>query len=296
VSRIPRALALAAAAALVALSTALPTAARADVPIPLVAAPFNAPLCPGQTLADPQDAGPGAVVPDLTLVFGDRLDQYNAGGVVVLYDYAGENRSDGGYPPLCGVRHVAGVGAVSEWMFCTDLFSNVCGSTGANGELLDDVGNPMAPLADLGSRNPKLTDDEEKIIAYLVRHGHAFTVPPANAGGAVVPSGVARADGTSLERLALQELIWCVSDGPTGWAELDKVCNAMIDATEQARILSLVPDAPVVDLSLGTTSTDPLAFGETVVVTLRTNVYEQPIDLTAAGLVGTLTVLSGPAT
>jgi hypothetical protein len=289
----------AAVAAFIALGVAVPAAARADIPSPLVTVPFNAAECPGETASDPTDSQPSPittdVIPDLTLVFGDRLDQYNAGGVVVLYDSAGDNRTDDAYPPLCGVRHVNG-GPVSEWMFCTDLWAHTCGRMGAAGGLVDSAGDPMAPLAELGSRNARLTDDQEKIIAYLVRHGYAFTVPLAN-GGYPLPSGFARADGTTDERYALQELVWCVSDDPAGWPELDAVCRDAMDAAEQAHILSLVPDVPVVELDLDSASgSTALAIGETAVVTLRTNLYHQPIDLVASGVPGDLTVLSGPAT
>jgi hypothetical protein len=275
-----------------------PAAAWADIPAPPAAAPFPAPTCPGTTHSDPKTAVATLhttdVIPDLTSVFGDRLARYNAGEVVPLYDFAGQNRLDGGYPPLCGVRYVEEVGGpVSEWMFCTDLYSHTCARMGPLGGLVDDLGVPMAGLAELGTRNPRLDDDQEKVIAFLVRHGHPFTVPTTT--GQVLASGVARADGDSHERAALQELIWCVSDDPSGWPALAAVCAAIMDSAEQARIRALVPDVPVVELDLGAAAT-PLAFGETAVITLRTNLYHQPIDLAATGVAGELTVLSGPAT
>ena len=274
--------------------------AAADVP-PVPVADFTAPLCPGQTTFDPT-ARPGTEpIPNLARVFaGPRLDDFNAGETVLLYDSLGMNPDTGGYPPVCATRYVAGVGAVSEWLFCTDLYSHTCGRSGSTGALVDEDGDPMPGLRDIGTTNPRLGPDpitraeQEKIIAYLVRHGHPYDVIPTQSTS-LLPDLSARADGTTDQRTALQDLIWCISDPNSGWAALEAVCDAVMDATEQQRILAMIPDVPVVELDL-VSPTATLAVGDTATITLHTNLYNQPIALVSTGAAGTLSVLSGPAT
>lgn len=89
-----------------------------DTPEPPVDAPFTAPTCAGDTFEDPTNNAGFAVV-DLTHVFGARLDTYNAGSPVPLYDAFGGSVLldeddqvvvDGSgdfypaYPPLCATR------------------------------------------------------------------------------------------------------------------------------------------------------------------------------------------------
>ncbi|MFI5425527.1 hypothetical protein [Aeromicrobium sp. UC242_57] len=120
------------------------------MPSPAVAAAFDAPRCDGTTSRDPA-TGDGDV-DNLLSVFGGRLAAYNAGGVVPLYDSSGY--ATGAYPPLCGVRYVASAGGpVSEWMFCTDLKSHVCGDTDEDGNLTEGS-TPVDPLEKKATNPP----------------------------------------------------------------------------------------------------------------------------------------------
>lgn len=256
-----------------------PTAANAVAP-PAPVAEFNAPLCEGETTYDPKDAD--GAVPDLTRVFGQRLTDYNNGQVAVLYNNRGANAS--GSVPACGTRYVDGIGAVSEWMFCTDYDAHTCTETDEDGNLLDEDGNLIGGKIPVAS-NPDLTPDEEKIIAYLIQHGHKYI----EKGNTLPDASIATSD----TRLELQNLIWCVSDSPN-WA----VCNDNMNEAEKARILTLIPDEPTIELSLSETDDDDetLAVGDTAKFSLSTNLYEQAITLELSGVAGTLAVISGPAT
>lgn len=271
-------------------------AAQAAPPVVQVlpAAAFNAPRCEGTTQLDPtQDLGP---VTDLTKVFGQRLTDYNNGQAVVLYDAFGEN-TDNGYPALCGTHFVAGVGAVSEWMFCTDIWSHVCSGTDAGGNLVD-VDGTVIPGMDPKSGNPKLSNDQEKLVAYLIQNGHSYS------GTGYYDFGATQAvqNGNSNERASLQSLVWCISD-PVDLAAHNSVyevqrqttCADNMGPAEQARLLTLIPNAPTVQLAF-TDSGSTLQVGDTATFTLTTNLYNQPIDLSASGVAGTLKVSSGNAT
>lgn len=268
---------------------------RADAaPIPNpVGSPFTADACPGSTQFDPVAAG--GSVPDLTLVFGQRLAEYNNGQIVPLYDAYGRNELDG-YPAVCGVRFVAGVGAVSEWMFCTDYFSHVCSGVDGGGNLLNINGDPIAGMDPL-TGNPKIAGTPaERIVAYLVNAVHSY------AGVGYFDFGTAteaRADGTSDERAALQVLIWCLSDPPAPGAvgtegERAATCANNMSPTEQTRILALIPSAPTVSLALTAPSTS-LPVGDTATFSLTTNLFNQPISLVTSGT-DPVQVISGPAT
>jgi hypothetical protein len=260
--------------------------------------PFIAPSCPGQTDSNPSpEAEPGNESPvNLREVFGARLEAYNAGHVVPLYDYAGYAYDS--YPPLCGVRYVPSLGEpVAEWMFCTDLDSKVCGDMLPDGSLAEGT-DRVDPLDKLPV-NPKLSADQEKIIAYLVQHGYSYTgVGDQSWGGTTF----ARSDGSSAERAALQTLIWCVSDWDASQAPSEsdtgftKTCQASMNSTEQARILSMIPQEPTVSLELSGEERE-LTVDDTASFQLRTNLFNQPISLrtTASGDVN-LTVCEGSAT
>jgi len=270
-------------------ATAVP--ALADAPeIPV--AEFSAPTCVGETShPDPTNA-PGPVS-DLTRVFGQRLDDYNNGQVVVLYDTFGANSLDG-YPAVCGTRYVEGVGAVSEWMFCTDIWSHVCSGVNEHGDLLDYDGTPIAGLVPL-SGNPKLSADQEKLIAWLIQNGHSYS-------GTGYYDYATRAvqDGNSMERASLQVLVWCISDpvdpATTNPTELDRqaTCTENMSPAEQEYLLAQIPDDPTIVLALSNGETD-LAVGETASFELETNLYDQPISVAVGGVAGELVVSSGPA-
>jgi hypothetical protein len=265
--------------------------AQADTPAPPVTA-FSAPLCAGQTDDDPR-AAVGAVS-DLTSVFGARLTEYNSGEVVALYDSYGDNSLDA-YPAICGTRYVDGVGPVSEWMFCTDIFSHVCSGVNAAGELLDIDGDPI-PGLEPKSGNSKLDADQEKLITWLIRHGHSY----AGSGYYDWGTTTAAQDGATVERNALQTLIWCISDAPdpadarASEQERAQTCADSMPPAEQARLLAQIPDDPTVTIAFGGSGTT-LAIGQTADLELTTNLYDQPITLDVSGVTGDLAVASGPA-
>lgn len=265
------------------------SSSRADTPAEDVPE-FLADACPGSTLFEPTEADPP--VPNLLRVFGQRLDDYNDGRVAVLYDsYGSQDEYPHGattftaYPPLCGTRFVAdssapsGGRAVSEWMFCTDRHSDVCGGTDPDGNLLSygDIVNPLDPL----SSNPKLVDrpEDEKLIAYLIQHGHSYAGVGDQAWGGV---DQAYAAGSTDNRNALQTLVWCISDpaDPGSTSGFAQTCEANMDADEQARLLALIPEVPTLELAFGGGGSSYRP-GETATVALTTNLYHQPITVTA---------------
>ncbi|WP_300678961.1 class F sortase [Nocardioides sp.] len=256
-----------------------------DAP-PVAATAFTAPLCSGTTTSDPADvpAADHDGYTDLTQVFGARLTSYNKGNVVPLYDTTGWG--DATYPPLCGVYYDAATNSPkSVWMFCTDVDKHACGDIGPGGTLQDGT-------TDVGEMNDKpgnarLTADQQAVIAWLITNGHDFSY-----------TGFAsHADQSTYDtRNALQYLVWCISDESTIEADFPGLCTTNISAAEQASILTKVPARSVVDLNLASSGT-PVRVGQTRTISLTTNVYNQPITLTATGTAsGTLTVCSGSAT
>lgn len=265
--------------------------ARAGDAPPAPVGPFNAPLCEGTTDDDPTQVDPAyhAGYTDLTAVFGARLDSYNKGNVVPLYDTTGN--ASGTYPPLCGTYYDPETNsAKSVWMFCTDIDAHVCGDIGPGGTL-HDAGQDVGELIDQAN-NPRLTADQERIIAWLITRGYDY-VP----NGGMNDTGATAADKTTTaNRMALQNLIWCVSDPDFAFGPFQAVCAENLPPSEQAEILTKVPGTAVVNLSL--TSQDAAAtVGRRHVITLQTNVFNQPIRLTATGTAaGTLQVCEGPGT
>ena len=262
-------------------------AARADAPDPPVAGEFNAPTCLGGTLFDPVDNA-GMAVPDTSLIFGERLTSYNEGRIVPLYDAFGgsvlisadgTNTGEAAYPPLCGTRYESSVGGpVSEWMFCTDRHAMSCGDTNELGQLVDDNGdvvNPMNPLP----TNAKLSADQEKLIAYLIQHGHDYV---GTGDQEFNNASTATAHGDSWERAALQTLVWCISDPATDGSDFAAACATNLPDAEQQRLLQLIPDVPELLLDLDAT-TGTLYVGGTAQFEVTTNIYNQPIELTLGG-------------
>lgn len=259
------------------------TAASADVPTPGVSEPFNAPLCASSpvngTASDPTDAD--GAISDLTTVFGARLDAYNAGKVVPLYDSWGMNA--GAFPPLCGTRYVESAGGpVSEWMFCTDMMSHTCGETLEDGSLVGERNDggliPISPL-EPQVKNPKLSAEQERVISYLVQNDHSYT---GFGGYESYGATTATANQGSNERVALQYLIWCISDpNHPELAGFDQTCEFNMGLAEQNRILALTPQNASVSLAFSG-SNQNLAVGQTVQFVLTTNVYNQPISVTSS--------------
>lgn len=289
--RLPAAIAIALSALLAIAMLAfvpLSPASAATGPGPAIAASSFSITCPGTTLRNPA-LGEGAVA-DLTRVSGKRLADYNAGHAVPLYDFDGFNTQP--YPPLCGVHYDAATDApVAEWMFCTDLKAKVCGETNAAGELIErHPVNGVSTETIVGAMesqvgNARLTSEQSRIIAYLIRNGHSYAGIGSQTWGGVTN---AVSNATSNERAALQTLIWCVSDAPAApsGSGLFETCQANMGTAEMARILALTPESPALTLNFDT-ATQTVAAGGTARVTLTTNVYEQPITLnsTPAGAV-----------
>ncbi|MDT0202343.1 thioester domain-containing protein [Nocardioides sp. AE5] len=273
--------------------------AQADMP-PTPVAEFQAPECVGETDFDPTVNS--EAVPDSTLVFGARVTSYNGGHIVPLYDAFGGTvlvRGDGtvsdeeAYPPICGTRYVASVGGpVSEWMFCTDRTSQSCGDTDAAGNVVDGDGVILNPMASLAG-NPRLSSDQERLIAYLIQNGHPYHGTGDQAWGGV---DEARADAGTRERVALQTLIWCISDPAPGGSDFSTTCADNMDTAEQERLLRMIPMDPELVLDLDAAST-ALEVGDTARFRLRTNVFHQPIALTTGGTAAPVwSVCEGDAT
>lgn len=261
--------------------------ASADTPPATDLQPFTAPTCAGDTMYDPT-ANTGYAVNDLTQVFGERLTSYKAGHIVPLYDAfggsvlltdTGDNTGEAGYPPVCGVRYVASLQkAVSEWMFCTDREAQACGDTDAKGDLVDKDGNPINPLTTL-TRNPRLSADQEAIIAHLIQKGHSYS---GVGNQSWEDATEARSDAGSNERLALQTLVWCVSDPSTEPSNFTTTCENNMNAAEQARILAMTPPTPALTVT-PVSAQSTLAVGATARFTLSTNVFHQPIQVVTDG-------------
>lgn len=261
---------------------------------------FYAPECAGTTLEDPKNQVPPGgdnasdpnFVPNLTRIWGERLEQYNTGNIVVLYDSFGGNQLNG-YPAVCGTRYVDGIGAVSEWMFCTDIFSHVCSGVNGEGSLVNADGDRIDGVAPVES-NPKLDADKEKIIAWLIQHGYPYAQGFGDYDWGVTE---ATAHGDSMSRSALQTLVWCISDpvaADASGSELDRqqTCEASMSTSMQDAILAQIPDDPTITLALSGGGTT-LEVGDTATFSLTTNLYNQPIKLNLSGPAGTLSVSSG---
>lgn len=202
------------------------------------------------------------------------------GGSVLLTD-EGVNTDDAAYPPLCGTRYVASIdAAVSEWMFCTDRDSQTCGDTDAEGRLVGRDGNPVNQMTGLDA-NPKLTSDQERLIAYLIQHGHSYEGTGSQSWGGAT---VARSDIGTNERNALQTLVWCISDPPAVGDDEDysQTCADNMDQGEQSRLLAMIPESPELQLAFSDSVTS-LAVGAIGRFTLSTNVLNQPITVSFDG-------------
>ena len=252
----------------------------------------------GETDDDPASAtGP---VSNLLSVFGDRLDSYNAGNVVPLYDAYGTNDAavpGGGYPPVCGVRYDAATnGPISEWMFCTDYTSLVCSGVNAQGQLVDKDGNVL-PWKTNVPGNPKLDPETEKMIVALINGSWSYS----GTGYFDFPdTSVAQTDGSSNQRVALQELVWCLTDPPSSSAtgteaERYATCEDSMSDERQAEILASVPDAPEFSVALEGSGSG-LVVGDTATFIVETNILNRGIEITVTGPANALTVVSGPAT
>lgn len=256
---------------------------------------FQAPLCEGTLNDDPTSQDPElSPVEDVTLVWGKRLDAYNDGLVVPLYDSWGGHDLNG-YPPVCATRYVEEAGGpVSEWMYCTDIHSKVCSGTSEDGGLVNAHGDEIDFPGEL-SGNPRLTDDQENIISWLIHNGYPYTGYGDYAWDTTFASN---ADFES--RAALQTLIWCVSDpvtshDPASEVFREQTCDEAMSDEIQESILALIPADPTFVLDVDADAT-PVNVGQTATIILATNMYLHPITLDISGVAGTLTVVSPGAT
>ncbi|MGW6005230.1 hypothetical protein ACWFNS_05370 [Oerskovia enterophila] len=215
---------------------------------------FHAAMCPGATDHDPRWSGPDYYT-DLTLVSGERLEAYNAGQLVPLYDVDG-TADVSSHPPLCAVRYDAATdGPVSEWSFCTDALLNTCNNLLPGGVLAEgDVPIPFPTLA----TPQRLNEQQLAAVDTMIRDG--YTSPRGHVG---------RADGAVSERLVLQSMIWCVTDGIN--------CDMFgLDNDEITRLANIVREWGDV------TATNPTVRpGQEISWELRTTVFDSPITITS---------------
>lgn len=254
--------------------------AVAEIPFP-APEPFNAPLCAGETPEDPTNAQ--AAVSDLTRVWGARLENYNAGNPVILYGPSGQN----GGTPNCAVRYIEDKGAVSEWIYCTDHQSKQCSVTNEDGELTEG-GQVVGGLAGVGA-NDRLTTQQQTVITHIIQHDLVTTAFP-DYDGLAASGSTLTADDTYQHRAAKQFLVWCVSDRgdfdkripntDLGNYRIGQWCDTNMGADRQAQIAAAAAQNPQLSL---TSEADSVEVGQTAHFTLTTNLYDQPINLTATG-------------
>ncbi|WP_217132002.1 DUF5979 domain-containing protein [Leucobacter chinensis] len=255
-----------------------PPPTHGDTPPSPEADPFIAPACEG---SEPDEAS--------RVVTGEQLENYNSGGIAVLYGSQGTRDEDSATAPGCGVRYVeAAGGPVSEWMYCTDMAKAACLNVMPDGSLVSKEGHqPVDPMEWLDG-NDKLTADQSKVIAYILQNDMPVTPPPS-------------ADVTTTsnrdrhERYARQLMVWCVSDydrfGVGG--ENNLWCNENIGPERQAEILTLIPETPQVNLSISGGQTN-IPVGATARLVVSTNVFKLPIDFEIDG--AEVKICSGDAT
>lgn len=234
-------------------------------------ADFSAQPCAGAT-----DRAPSAQSLAIT---GRKLADYEAGGVVILYAPDGGTPSTGGVP-LCTVRELDGA-PVSEWAYCTDYGKSSCGE-------VDEAGQPRRDSPGPIGGNARLNAEQERLISYLIQHGYPIRDPGVAPG---LSHGQTQADSTTTaRRLALQALVWCVSDPQA--ADLQPFCAANLGSGDRAQILARTPPTPQLTLS---GPSGELQVGQTARFTLRTNLIGQPITVQATNG-ARLTVCGGSAT
>lgn len=259
---------VAAAGSLIAVSVPSPT--QASVPDPPASEQFQAPLCSGSTSYDPREHT--GVSEDLSVVFGQRLSDYNAGRMVMLYNTAGLNQGD---PPICGTRHVAGVGAVSEWMYCTDMDYNTCAETDQEGRLTHQGGTIIEGLEDRAS-NPRLSVDQERLVRYILTND--LQVLDRN-------NLVSASDESDYSRDLRQLAVWCITeDQESLTGNIASYCHTNFSELRQQEILDSLSAEPTFT-SVVTPHVDQMTprVGETVVIEVSTNVYATPISIDAPG-------------
>lgn len=260
-------------------------------PPPVPSEPFSAPACAAEDVYEPED--PESTDPRVNALWvtGAQLDSYNAGNIVALYDSYGPSvaTESGGsvlFPPVCAVRYVEEVGGpVSEWMYCTDLYAASCAEQDSDGNPFYREGDgdetpysivPLGPTVPVEG-NKRTSEDESRLIAYLIQNGHRYS------GTGYYDTGAQWADSsTTASRTALQWLIWCVSDAPEEDPEDEffVTCrDSGMDAAGIADLIARIPADPVLTLDMSAPS-DPVEPGGVVRVSVTSNVFAQPIAIT----------------
>lgn len=240
---------------------------RGDTPPSPEADPFIAPACEGS------EDDPASLV-----VTGAQLENYNAGGIAVLYGSQGMRDGDTATAPGCGVRYVeAAGGPVSEWMYCTDMQKDACLNVKPDGSLESEkIPGPIDPMEWLDG-NDKLTTDQSKVIPYILQNDMPVTPPP-------YADVTTTSNRDKHERYARQLMVWCISDYDSFSADGENSpwCDENIGPERQAEILKAIPETPQIDLSIsGGQSHIPV--GATARLVVSTNVFQQPIDFQIEG-------------
>ncbi|MCW2295514.1 hypothetical protein [Rhodococcus erythropolis] len=224
----------------------------------------------------------GSGVGDLDIDRG-RLADYNNGQIVQMYyNRHPDPMAEIAAGTVCGVFELPGAGPTSEWMYCTDKALKICGQTTPEGEAGYWTGTEWVVTGSAKQLpgNPRLTEDQQLIISYLLQNPHPYVDKNS-------VTGIAD-NGNSWNRSNRQELVWCISDDGSSVAD----CEASLGQAERARILAIMKSTPALTIS-GPNEAE-IAAGETATFKVSTNLYAIP--LTVGAPAGTTVSLCDPAT
>ncbi|MGV0157043.1 hypothetical protein ACSW29_27255 [Rhodococcus sp. GB-02] len=218
----------------------------------------------------------GSGVGDLVIDRG-RLADYNNGQVVPMYYNRHPDVMEAIAPgTVCGVFELPGVGPTSEWMYCTDKHLDVCGQTTPEGESGYWNGTEwvVTGSAKQLSGNPRLSEDQQLLVSYLLQNPHTYVDENGVAGIAD--------NGNSWNRSNRQQLVWCASGNGAG-----KVCQENLGQEERERILAIMKSTPA--LTISGPEHSEIGAGETATFSVSTNLYGIPLTVNApAGAAVTL--------
>ncbi|WP_460802050.1 hypothetical protein [Microbacterium sp. GXF6406] len=293
------AFALAASALVAGIITA--PAAEAAAPVEPATA-FSAELCAGET-----NNAPSAAAVNIS---GPRLEAYNSGEIVPMYNSQGTMIADAA-PPLCAVYYDSTTGSpVSTWMFCSNFELHTCGGTNGNNELVQQLTADESPTGVAGpvvipfptDIEPDHLDERQKnAIKALTSEGHVINHP-------FLGEKLIRADGTTADRASLQEMVWCVSE-PNDYhcyapflteEDIDALAARGVELTAQVAVntdLATVPAGSTIRWDVTTNAIDvPMS----VIADSEVTVCEDSADaatvvdglLTVSGTVGESTTVS----
>lgn len=241
-------------------ATLVLTALGAGAVAPAAGADVTVPACEGTTTQ--------AISPQMLTLTGAREAAFDAGHAVVLY--TNDGTYDGGNAtPACATHKMDGT-PVSEWAYCTDLQRYACVSPD-DPALAPVTGNPkFDPSVD------PLGPDKEKVIAYLAQHD--YPVRNASSLGAESAGITTAGNGSTGQRHAIQEMIWCISQaGPGQKTATWLTCTQNFTANDFDAVLALFPAAP--SLTIAAPSPATVEVGAVARFAVTTNVVGQPIAL-----------------